>query len=195
VASSSGALDGIAADVRSLSSDQLTEVMLPVWGEKMGTPKSREARSRSWFIAALSDFRGGIQARDIVLFLAEAAEGSVEDERWTERLLTPSAMRNALLECSKQKIQAISEETPQIKDIFTRLRALDVERRQVPFTREAVDLGSSDIDLLEQNGVVFREEDQYWIPEIFRHGLDFRASGRPRIVSVANLVRKRNNTD
>jgi len=196
VVTKSGALEGTeSADVRSLSSDRLTEVMLPVWGEKMGTPKSREARSRSWFIAALSDFKGGIQARDIVLFLAEAAKGSISDERWVERLLIPAAMRNALLECSKQKIQAIGEETPRIKDIFNHLRALDVERRQVPFVRETVELESADIDLLEQNGVVFREENQYWIPEIFRHGLDFRANGRPRIVSVANLVRKRNNTD
>ena len=51
---------------------------------------------------------------------------------------------------------------------------------------------SDDATLLSTNGILFQEEDQYWIPEIYRHGLGFRASGRPRVVNVANLVRRRN---
>lgn len=196
VSEQSGAMPGLTADqVTNATDGELSELMLPVWGEKMGTARSREARSRSWFLAALSDFNGGIQARDIVMFLEQSARGSIDDVRWGDRLLTPQAMREALVLCSTQKITSISEETPQIGVLLGRLRALTDERRQVPFTQESVGMASTELDLLADNGVVFREEDRYWIPEIFRHGLGFRASGRPRVLAVANLVRRRNNQD
>jgi hypothetical protein len=55
-----------------------------------------------------------------------------------------------------------------------------------------VGLSVEEARLLELNGVLFREDDQYWIPEIFRHGLGFRTTGRPRVLAIANLVRRRN---
>jgi hypothetical protein len=183
------------SDIAKASDDELTSSTSPIWGEKMGNERSREARSRGWFIAALSDFNGGIQARDIVTFLGASAEKSIGDARWSDRILTPASMRDALVICSRQKIDEIGEETPQIRSLLDQLRALPDEQRQVPFTREVTGLDTLGLQLLESNGVVFREEDRYWIPEIFRHGLGFRAVGRPRIVAVANLVRKRNNQD
>ena len=104
-------------------------------------------------------------------------------------------MREALVTCSRKKIEAISEETPQIGEVLRKLRNLNYEHRQVSFGQDAVDLDSWELELLVDNGIVFREEDRYWIPEIFRHGLGFRASGRPRVLAVANLVRRRNNQD
>lgn len=196
VGQKSGALVGApATEIASARDDQLTEVTQPLWGEKMGTEKSREARSSGWFIAALSDFNGRIQARDIVTFLKTAAEKSTEDTRWQDRILVPVAMREALVVCSQQKIDEIGEETPQIRDLLQALRSLPNDQRQVPFSRDFSKLSPTDLQLLEDNGILFREEDRYWIPEIFRHGLGFRANGRPRIVAVANLVRKRNNQD
>ena len=83
-------MSGLTEDaVIDASDSKLTEYMLAAWGEKMGTERSREARSRGWFMAALSDFNGNIQARDIVRFLEESARGSVEDARWADRLLVP----------------------------------------------------------------------------------------------------------
>lgn len=195
VSEMAGVIESGGRDLRQLSEVELAELMLPVWGEKMGTARSREARSRGWFIAALSDFNGGIQARDIVTFMHEAARESVGDERWSDRLLTPAAMRSALIKCSNQKIAAIGEETPRIAELFARLRSLDDADRQVPITRSASGLDLEEVQLLEDNGIMFREEDRYWIPEIFRQGLGFRAVGRPRILAVANLVRKRNNVE
>jgi hypothetical protein len=86
VCAMSNTIEQRVSDVRDLDAQMLTEVMIPVWGDKLGTAGSREARSKGWFIAALSDFTGSIQARDIVLFLNLAAQGSIGDTRWTDRL-------------------------------------------------------------------------------------------------------------
>lgn len=192
VARATNVIEASTEDVVSASSDELTSLLLPVWGEKMGSVKSREARSENWFLAALSDFNAQIQARDIVIFLRESAQASLDDIRWNDRLLTPIGMRMALSGCSNEKIRAISEESPLVGSILDTLKALPEAARQIPFTQEEIGLSRVELDLLTSNGVVFVENDQCWIPEIYRHGLRFRASGRPRILAIANLVRKRN---
>jgi MinD-like ATPase involved in chromosome partitioning or flagellar assembly len=186
-----GAFDG-TCEISEADAEELSGLMLPIWGDKMGSPRSREARSEQWFFAALSDFSAQIQARDVVTFLAEAAEGSIRDPNWPSRILAPSAMRKALPECSRQKIDAIAQENRPVGEILKGLQNLPDEHRKVPFTLESVNLTPQAANLLETNGVLFREDDQYWIPEIFRHGLNFRATGRPRILAIANLVRRRN---
>ena len=48
--------------------------------------------------------------------------------------------------------------------------------------------------ILEDNGVVIREKDEYYMPEIFRFGLDFtmKAGARPKVLSLARRVRQSN---
>lgn len=182
--------------IPEIDRNDLRPSLLQLWGERLGTPKSRDARSDEWFISALSDFNQQIQARDIVSFLAEAARRSADaqPERYADRLLVPSAMRAALPPVSTEKIRALTQETPGIGKIFDRLRDLPAERRKLPATIEDLGLSTDAIRLLETNGVLFREDDQFWIPEIYRHGLGFSFSGRgrPRILAVANLVRRGN---
>ncbi|MEO3781448.1 hypothetical protein ABGB16_32620 [Micromonospora sp. B11E3] len=190
-----GALRLPDEEVRTATREVLSQQMFAVWGEKMGTTKSREARSEVWFFAALSDFNQQIQARDIVSFLAAAAEGSIGGgDRWADRVLTPLAMRNALPKCSQQKIAAISEENEPVAGLLRRLRSLEPAYRSLPFELDTVGLSTRDAELLEANGVVLAEDGQYWIPEIFRHGLNFtmRSGRRPRVLAVAHLVRRRN---
>ncbi|WP_406319891.1 AAA family ATPase [Streptosporangium sp. NBC_01639] len=196
VAQRSGALQGLTPEeVAAVKPQGLSAMLHPLWGEKMGSPKSREARSDGWFLAALSDFTEQIQARDIVIFIKESAAFSVEDSRWPTRLLAPAAMRKALVQCSLVKIRAITEESPQVGELLKHLDGLTWEKKRIPFSPETVELSSQSLELLAANGVVFREEDQYWIPEIFRHGLSFKATGRPKILAIANLVRQQNNLD
>ncbi|MBB5139374.1 MinD-like ATPase involved in chromosome partitioning or flagellar assembly [Thermocatellispora tengchongensis] len=196
VAKHSGALSDLTDDeVVHAKDEDLSRYLTPVWGEKMGSPHSREARSDGWFLAALSDFNGQIQARDIVTFLAESAALSVADVRYSNRLLTPAAMRRALVSCSKEKIKAIGDESPKVGELLKTLDTLEADKKRIPFSPDSVRLSSEELGILAANGVVFREEDQYWIPEIFRHGLSFKATGRPKILAIANLVRQRNNLD
>ncbi len=195
VAQRSGALSpGASGAAASMRSQDLSAALHPLWGEKMGSLKSREARSDGWFLAALSDFNEQIQARDIVTFLKESAALSMEDKN-SDRLLAPTAMRKALVQCSLDKIRAITEESPQVGELLRRLGGLPADKKRIPFSPETVELSSQELEVLADNGVVFREEDQYWIPEIFRHGLSFKATGRPKILAIANLVRRQNNLD
>jgi hypothetical protein len=91
-----------------------------------------EATSSDWVLGALSGFKGQIQARDVVRFLHLAAQGSIHDSRGDDRLLTPQAMRGAILRCSSEKIREIEQENLTLRELFSQLRRLDEERRQIP---------------------------------------------------------------
>ncbi|WP_253771578.1 MinD/ParA family ATP-binding protein [Goodfellowiella coeruleoviolacea] len=184
-------------DVQSASEAALTKHLLKLWGERLGSVRSKEARSQEWFLAALSDFNQQIQARDIVWFLAEAAslsasEGGAASRSYADRLLIPLAMRRALPACSSAKISEIEKENPQVGALFHRLQRVNEDAKKVPFDPEVVRLSLEDIALLITNGVVFQDEKGCWMPEIYRQGLGFRAGGRPRVLGVAKLVRRRN---
>jgi hypothetical protein len=105
------------------------------------------------------------------------------------------AIRGALPECSKEKIGEIELENTALKEIFTKLRDLSEEDRKIPFTREQLGLSVQEMKILEDNGVVIREKDNHYMPEIFRLGLGFSltAAGRPGIMSLARRAAKQRN--
>ncbi|WP_158792764.1 ParA family protein [Granulicella sp. L60] len=167
-----------------LSVEEAKESLLAVWGRKLGTEKSREARSAEWVIAALSDFKGQIQARDLVRFLHFAAEGSIESANM-DRVLSPGAIRNAIKPCSLRKIEEIEQEIPQLKAIFLKLQS--VADLRIPFDATDANLTSEDIRFLQSVGVVAELHGEYYMPEIFRFGLGLRLSdgARPKVLSFA----------
>jgi len=183
---------GTHDDLQKLNQDQLTNILIGLWGRKLGSESSKEARSAEWVIAALSDYKGQIQARDLVRFLHLAAQGSKSDTRWKERILVPIAIRGALTKCSEEKIKEISVENSNLKEIFDKLRGLPVEKRQIPFVREQVDLNVDQIQSLENNGVAYGEKEEYYMPEIYRAGLGFKLKkgARPRVLALSRRVRK-----
>jgi MinD-like ATPase involved in chromosome partitioning or flagellar assembly len=171
---------------------QLIGKLAILWGRKLGGPASREALSAEWVVSALSDLRGQIQARDLVRFLHEAAQGSVTDTFWKDRLLVPAAIKAAVERCSEVKIEEISQENPQLKEVFLRLRSLPEPARQIPFRADQVGLAISELKILEDNGAVQREGDDCYMPEIFRSGLQFklRQGARPRVMTMARRARR-----
>jgi MinD-like ATPase involved in chromosome partitioning or flagellar assembly len=173
--------------IRQSALDQLTEELVPLWGRKLGADKSREGRSAEWVIAALSDFRGQIQARDIVRFLHLAAQRSAATSQWEDRVLTPTAIRDAVADCSTAKIGEISQENPALSQVFEKLKALASDLKSVPFRRDEAGLTAEELLMLELNGIVVAEEDGYYMPEIFRRGLDFRLplGKRPKVLALA----------
>jgi hypothetical protein len=172
--------------LQEMSRQDLVNALVPLWGRKLGSERSREARSAEWVILALSDLKGQIQARDLVRFLHSAAQASVKDAYWRDRLLVPTAIRGALPECSREKIEEISIENTALKNVFSRLRGLPEDSKQIPFTREQVGLNTEELQTLEDNGVVLREGEEYYMPEIFRLGLSFRLKSgkRPRVLTL-----------
>lgn len=72
------------------------------------------------------------------------------------------------------------------------MRGLGEEERKIPFAREQLQLSIEEMKILEDNGVVIREKDDYYMPEIYRLGLGFSltAVGRPAVMSLARRAAK-----
>ena len=191
VAARASALPGWRPDaVRNKPESEVEEALTLLWGRKMGSARSREARSTPWVLAALSDFRPQIQARDLVNFLQESAVRSFDDAA-TDRILTPSAMRTALERCSEDKLNAIAEEDPRLAEVFNTLRNQPAELKRTPFRPTDLGLSSASLELLETTGAAMRIDDVYWMPEIYRHGLGFQNTvARPRVIQLANRARR-----
>jgi MinD-like ATPase involved in chromosome partitioning or flagellar assembly len=173
--------------LQDMSEVELTEALIPLWGKRLGSERSKEAGSARFTLAALSDFRGQIQARDLVRLLHLAAKKSVNDTRWQDRILVPTAIKEALPECSREKIQEIENENASLKNVFAKLRDLPEANRKIPFIRDTIQLSLEEMKILEDNGVIIREKDEYFMSEIFRLALGFSltAAGRPRIIALA----------
>ncbi|MFF2614620.1 KGGVGR-motif variant AAA ATPase [Kitasatospora sp. NPDC058046] len=169
--------------ITDLSEEDLINGLIQLWGWKMGSAKSREARSHMWVPAALGDFKGQVQARDVVMFLATAAKNSEQyNDTVDDRVLVPTAMRKALLECSSNKITAVGEEDKEIGRLLTHMQGLS-HSILVPFELEQVELAVAEADLLIEFGVFSKGADgRYWVPEIYRHGLGFNSEGRARVL-------------
>jgi MinD-like ATPase involved in chromosome partitioning or flagellar assembly len=182
----------IKYDLQKINKDDLTSVLIGLWGRKLGSERSKEARSAEWVIAALSDLKGQIQARDLVRFLHEAARGSEPDMYWKDRILVPTAIKGALQVCSTEKINEISIENNELNEIFNKLRDLSQEYRQIPFVRDQTGLTIEQVQTLENNDVAYLEKEEYYIPEIYRAGLGFKlkAGARPRVLALSRKVRK-----
>ena len=168
-----------------LTEEEIAEMLVPVWGKKLGQDNSREARTAAWVLDALSDFNGQIQARDLVRFVHFAAERSGQDTRWPDRILTPTAIRESLPACSAEKVEEISKENSVLREVFAKIRRIPPNDRKVPFPPGFFGMTFDDLVALERNGVIMRQKDLYWVAEIYLHGLEFSYSnpGRRRVIN------------
>ncbi|MBF0215075.1 MAG: hypothetical protein HQM00_16200 [Magnetococcales bacterium] len=201
VSDKSGATEGLwNQEFAKLSEADRSTRLKPLWGYKLGKDESNEAVSNNWVLSILSDLRGRIQARDVVRFLSLAARGSVNNVKSPDRILAPVAMKGAIQECSKKKVDELGEENVPLNEVFGKIRANDSAQLQgtlmSPCTFEDLasrGMGKEHIELLEENGIVFFNESEktYHFPEIFRQGLNVeRVSGaRPKVVSLIRQAR------
>ena len=183
-------------DLQQMRESELIDELTPLWGRKLGHENSHEARAAEWVIAALSDLKGQIQARDLGRFLHLAAQRSEPNLQGLDRLLVPSEIRGVVAPCGEEKIKEIEIENPTLGGIFSKLKQLSEDNKQTPFVREQLSLSLEDVQMLEENGVILREAEEYYMSEIFRQGLDFKykSGGRPNVIMLANRAkaRKRN---
>ncbi|NEO76690.1 ParA family protein [Moorena sp. SIO4G3] len=180
------------AGIQDMNEAELTEALTPLWGKKLGSDRSRQARSAPFVIAALSDYNGQIQSRDVVRFLKIAAENSIDDDYWQDRVLVPKAIRDSLADCSKEKIEEIESENEPLRTVFKKLRELPKVQKKSPFQLESISLFPEEISLLKQNGVIIADGDDYYISEIFRLGLGFsQNAGKPKIMALYRRARQR----
>jgi MinD-like ATPase involved in chromosome partitioning or flagellar assembly len=192
-------------DLFDCSIEDLKGKLERLWGKKLGADNAREAKSDNWIFAALTDFNGRLQARDIVRFLYHAANITVEKKeeiqftKWSNtRLLPPQAIRRALKPCSEEKVDESKEEYPIFK-IWVQERLHEYSDKKIPFSLEQFNLDATTVNILEQMGVIYEDKDKedavrYYMPEIFREGLGFSSQGaRPRVLALKRKVLGKSN--
>jgi hypothetical protein len=196
ICSQSGVIDAKEEEIDVLNRGDLDVRLERLWGMKLGTDNSKEANSRNWVFAALTDFLGRLQARDIVRFLLYASEiayqnpNEVAFDRWfSSRLLPPQAIRRAIKPCSSKKVDEFGEEYPDFRAWVEKIRTISVRNRKIPFTADELQMAPATIKILKEIGVIYEDRgrddvSRFYMPEIFRAGLDFslEKGARPRVL-------------
>lgn len=156
-----------------------------LWGIKLGKPSSNEANSSRWILAALSDFNGQLQARDIIRFL-EKSTVSVGKTIYDDRYLMPTEIKNAVSGCSYDKISEVRQEIKALGPIFDRLENAPAEKKILPFYNDTFNLSQAEEKIMKQEGYLRIENDKYYLPEIIRHALKFKyeKGARPKVLSL-----------
>mgnify|MGYP001055248718 CR=1 FL=1 len=156
-----------------------------LWGVKLGKPISNEANSSRWILAALSDFNGQLQARDIIRFLEKATD-NVGKPVYEDRYLMPTEIRRAVSECSTDKIGEIKDEIKALEPIFDKLENAPEESKVLPFSSDTFNLTQAEEKIMKQEGYLKIDNDRYYLPEIIRHALKFKygKGARPKVLSL-----------
>ncbi len=161
-----------------------------IWGLKLGKRSSNEVFSSRWILAALSDFNGQLQARDMIRFLKEASKINTKNPPYKDRILMPEEIRKAVSECSKAKIEEIKMEYADLKPIFNKLEQLPPEKKLLPLNLGEDALTAAEEKLMRQEGYLAGDGEKLYLPEIVRHALGFKYDGRAR-PKVLSLFSKR----
>lgn len=167
-----------------------------LWGRKLGPDdrpgkRTAEAYTAPWVLAALSDLQGRLVARDLVRFLADAANHKpteAEDAQYANRLLVPRALKSAIKPTSIAKVKDTVEEIRDLKTVFKKFGRIEVRAPIDEVAIKSLNLTNGDIELLRRHGILFGESPPYEVPELFRMGLNLKHSGARH--SVINLRRK-----
>ncbi len=179
--------------VENASNEVLEKSLERLWGLKLGKPDSKEANTVNWVIAALSDFNGQLQARDIVRLIRFASEEAIDMPESPGRLLPPPAVKNALDKCSEGKLTDIQQEFTILKGIFEKMKNLPKLQRQIPFNNDDLRIKTDEMEILVKLGFVTLYNDKYYMPEIIRRGLYFtlEKGARPKVLTLLKRSLKR----
>ncbi|MBO5032497.1 MAG: hypothetical protein J6D08_11540 [Lachnospiraceae bacterium] len=163
----------------------IDQTLHKLWGVKLGKPTSNEANSSRWILAALSDFNGQLQARDIIRFL-EKATVNVGKPVYLDRYLMPTEIKKAVSECSTDKIGEIRDEIKALGPIFDKLENAPAEDKVLPFSSDTFSLTQGEEKIMKQEGYLRIDNDRYYLPEIIRHALKFKygKGARPKVLSL-----------
>lgn len=172
--------------VENASQEVIEQYLEKLWGLKLGRKESNEAYSSRWILAALSDFNGQLQARDIIRFLKYASKYNGKKPPYNDRILMPAEIRNAVSNCSKDKITEIKAEYENLKPIFEKLENLPFDKKTLPMNLEEDALTATEEKSMIQSGYLTRDGEKLYLPEIIRHALGFRyeRGARPRVLSL-----------
>ncbi len=172
--------------VENATRDVIDRHLEKLWGLKLGKNDSNEAYSSRWILAALSDFNGQLQARDMIRFLKNAARSAVRNPSYEDRILMPAEIRKGVSICSEEKIEEIKTEYETLKPILEKLKNLTQEKKILPLNPGENLLTPMEEKLMIQAGYLTRDGEKLYLPEIVRHALGFRyeRGARPKVLSL-----------
>lgn len=190
-----GIVEANPAKSEELTVSEILSSLEKLWGKKLGKSDSKEARSAIWVFGVLCDLNGRFQARDLVRFLRFSAE--IEKTKntsavWSDRVLAPESMRQAIPKSSEEKVQEAVKEIAVLRVWVEELNRRPIGERKVPFDPAKLGMTSEATNNLRELGVIYEDIDQphspdrYYLPEIYRQGLKFETSvgGRPRTLAL-----------
>lgn len=173
-------------DILNASREAIEKKLEILWGKKLGKKDSKEANSSRWIIAALSDFNGQLQARDIVRFLVFSTDNLPDDKTaYLDRYIMPIEIRNAIPKCSVQKYKEIETEMKSIYLILKKFEDMNQPKR-LPLALDRLLLTGDEINKLRGQGYLTTVDDKYYLPEIIRFALGFQyeKGARPKVLSL-----------
>lgn len=173
--------------VMNASGDVIEQQLNKLWGMKLGKDDSKEAYSSRWITAALSDFNGQLQARDIVRFLMFATKNYASVElKYLDRYIMPAEVRSSISFCSDEKIKEIRQEIRSLVGVFEKLEDLEDEAKILPLDMEKIPLESREISALMKQGYLRIYKKQYYMPEIIRlhFGFKYQTGARPKVLAL-----------
>ena len=174
-------------DIQKASRAALEERLELLWGKKMGKRNSKEAFASRWIIAALSDFNGQLQARDIVRFLKFSTMNLPESKSgYLDRFILPSEVRNAIPDCSREKLTEIKAEMRSTYQILEKFMNMPEEEKRLPLSLDKISLTGEEIAKLENQGYLISSDKKYYLPEIIRtsFGFKYAKGARPKVLSL-----------
>jgi len=186
-------------DFEKLSVGELSKKLHQLWGHKLGSGNSKEALTARWIFTALCDLNGRLQARDLIRFLHYAAEHSSSGNfkrspALEDRVLLPEAIRKAVTNCSKEKVEEATAEISVLRQWADLLKKIEDKEKIVPFDAKKVGLTSEFTEVLQALqtlGIIFEDKDKgddkrFYLPESYRSGLEFTLSstGRPKVLAL-----------
>lgn len=184
------AVDGFydsSIPIENASKEAIDKYLKKLWGLKLGKNNSNEAYSSRWILAALSDFNGRLQARDIIRFLQNAAYPSDKKAPYRDRIFMPAEIRKAVSICSEKKIEEIKTEYKELEPIFLKLENLEPEEKVLPLNLTGNNaLSNAEEKVMIQEGYLTRYGGKLYLPEIVRHALGFKygKGARPKVLSL-----------
>lgn len=195
-AQQAGAVEKVVnpAELVGMDEEERATTLIPLWGWKLGSDDSNEARTLEWVTSSLSNFRAVLQARDLVRFIAIAAEKSNEQDSFSaDRILTPRAVRDSIEPCSEYRVKETGEENPELNSIFKKISGMSHDMRELPWSSRDAAVRLDDVELksIIDFGVFFRDNDEYFVPEIYRSGLRllYPKGARRRVVTLMRRAR------
>lgn len=139
----------------------------------------KNSLSRNWVVRRLGDSKEAVYPRDLICLLREAI--LAEQDRLREHLRTSDesvisrqSLSQALAPTSRQRVGAVREEYPELHSALKTLRGFSAAG-EIEHLKQRLD--GRQINDLSEAGVIGLSEGNYFVPDLYRHGLDMPRMG------------------